>query len=572
MALKHELLSGNTSSGDRTRRNVVRIGVIGQFLFVLDSLKYNFTFIERALASRHEMIYLPREYFRLPNEGKEEILREWLMAPEILIGELDPVVARVRNTMDRRVPYFLFVLGYMPRGGLVLRNISKYLTSQDPLISHCVADVELTHIFFDNARTGLLPYAYDDSLFYPMDTVARNDIRARMGFAPDDKILLYAGRMTVEKNVHTLLRVFSLVQKAMPNAHLILAGSAQNVPFLEFGVTTPSIKRMLLKMANDLEIPAGKIFFVGRKDGVALRDLYNIADLLINLTLHHDENFGLAQVESMACGTPVVATNWGGLKDTIIEGETGVRISTVVTNYGVKVDWYQAVSKTLALLNNQPMLLRMSKNCAEMVPKKYSIAALYTNLETILTESCNTASAPLAPLQTTEFAKRIWQCLGQIWDDGPVYRRDSEAYTLYRKLISSYSGLMPEGDCDEGFSSSRVLCLSNPVVLTNQGTVMAEDPIFPFEIELPDHLQQSVLAVADVMTKMPLLTVESLIGECSCPANDVMDAVRYMVEAGIIVASMAKYGAVDGRTAAHLGTPLLKIHALDSDTDVVFTR
>ena len=55
--------------------------------------------------------------------------------------------------MDRRIPYFLFVLGHMPRGGRMLRNISKYLTSQDPLLSHCLADVELTHMFFANART-----------------------------------------------------------------------------------------------------------------------------------------------------------------------------------------------------------------------------------------------------------------------------------------------------------------------------------------------------------------------------------------------------------------------------------
>jgi glycosyltransferase involved in cell wall biosynthesis len=550
----------------------VRIGLIGHFLSVFDSLRYNFAFIERALASRHEIIYLPREYYRLPQEGKEEILREWLLAPEILIGESDPVVAKVRNTMDRQIPYFLFVLGHMPRGGRMLRNISKYLTSQDPLISHCLADVELTHVLFANARPGMLPYAYDDSLFCPIDTFARNEIRGRMGFLPDDKVLLYAGRMTVEKNVHTLLRVFSAVQKAMPNAHLILAGNAHNVPFSEFGVSTPSIKRMLSKMANDLGIPAHNIFFVGHKGGAALRDLYNIADLFINLTLHHDENFGLAQVESMACGTPVVGTNWGGLKDTIIEGETGVRISTVVTNYGVKVDWYQAVGKILALLNNEPILLRMRKNCAEMMPEKYSTAALHKNLETIIAETCNTASMPLAPLQTTEFAKRIWQYLDQTYDDGPVYRRDPEAYTFYRKLISSYSGLMAEGDPGEEFSPSRVLCLSNPVVLTNKGTIMSEDPIFPFEIDLPDRLQHSVPAIADVMTKMPMLTLESLMGQCSYPANDVIDAVRWMVEAGIIVASMAKYGAVDGRTAAHLGTPLLKIHALDSETDVVFIR
>jgi glycosyltransferase involved in cell wall biosynthesis len=39
-----------------------------------------------------------------------------------------------------------------------------------------------------------------------------------------------------------------------------------------------------------------------------------------------DEDFGMSPVESMACGTPVIGVNDGGLKETILDGETGILI------------------------------------------------------------------------------------------------------------------------------------------------------------------------------------------------------------------------------------------------------
>src|SRR6185503_14896704 len=101
-----------------------------------------------------------------------------------------------------------------------------------------------------------------------------------------------------------------------------------------------------------LGIPEEKIHFMPNMEPDNLRNIYNAADAVINLTLLHDENFGLAQVEAMGCGTPVIGTNWGGLKDTIVEGESGYKISTVATSaLGVKVDWWEGLQKTVALLN-----------------------------------------------------------------------------------------------------------------------------------------------------------------------------------------------------------------------------
>ena len=62
------------------------------------------------------------------------------------------------------------------------------------------------------------------------------------------------------------------------------------------------------------------VAFLGRREGDALRTLYANASATLFVG---DEDFGLVPIESMACGTPVVAYRGGGALETIIEGKTG---------------------------------------------------------------------------------------------------------------------------------------------------------------------------------------------------------------------------------------------------------
>ncbi|MCB9806641.1 glycosyltransferase [Candidatus Peribacteria bacterium] len=56
-----------------------------------------------------------------------------------------------------------------------------------------------------------------------------------------------------------------------------------------------------------------------------LRELIRGAEATIYIPV--DEDFGMSPVESMSCGTPVIGVNDGGLKETIIDGETGFLIN-----------------------------------------------------------------------------------------------------------------------------------------------------------------------------------------------------------------------------------------------------
>jgi glycosyltransferase involved in cell wall biosynthesis len=56
--------------------------------------------------------------------------------------------------------------------------------------------------------------------------------------------------------------------------------------------------------------------------------LYNAADIFVSLSHTPEESFGIALLEAMACGLPVVATDWDGYREIIIDGETGYLVPT----------------------------------------------------------------------------------------------------------------------------------------------------------------------------------------------------------------------------------------------------
>ena len=77
----------------------------------------------------------------------------------------------------------------------------------------------------------------------------------------------------------------------------------------------------LAQLANDFELPPGCFSLSTAKlPAEALAALYNLADCTINIA--DAEGFGLSTLESLYCGTPIIATVTGGLQEQITDGET----------------------------------------------------------------------------------------------------------------------------------------------------------------------------------------------------------------------------------------------------------
>lgn len=116
-------------------------------------------------------------------------------------------------------------------------------------------------------------------------------IRKLLWIKNNEKLLLFIGRLSPHKNVHTLLKIFEIVNEEMPNTKLLIAGKP----------TFPKYFGKLKKIANK------NVIF---KDFIEDKDLpyyYAASDLYVTASLW--EGFNIPAAEAQACGKKVVAFN-----------------------------------------------------------------------------------------------------------------------------------------------------------------------------------------------------------------------------------------------------------------------
>lgn len=119
-----------------------------------------------------------------------------------------------------------------------------------------------------------------------------------------ERILLHASNFRKIKRVADVVKIFDNVRKVVPSKLLFVGDGPERA-------TAESLCRQL-KICDDVR-------FVGKQE--QMEDILAIADLFL-LTSEY-ESFGLAALEAMAAGIPVVSTNAGGLPEVIVQGVVG---------------------------------------------------------------------------------------------------------------------------------------------------------------------------------------------------------------------------------------------------------
>jgi hypothetical protein len=299
-----------------------------------------------------------------------------------------------------------------------------------------------------------------------------------------------------------------------------------------------------------------------------------MADLMVNMTLHHDENYGFAQVEAMACGTPVVGTKWGGLKDTIKDGETGYHVSTVVTGSGVKINWWEAINRILYLLEDEETLQRFRQECRIHVVEKYSEARRSDILESILSDCIKASKQEGEPLGLTGFANRFWiQCQPRAVSP-PLYQRGPQSFELYKELIAPYAGTTESMiAAEEPLGPQQLLVLAAPVRVKNE-RISIDDPIFPFELSAPEDKRKECDVMLMILKKEPVIMLERLESLArartkNCPQS----ALRWMLDMGIVLRTKLNATSIDPQAIGEeMSKPLFSIESVNYMTDIVVIR
>lgn len=520
--------------------------------------------LREAIAGEHSIVYPPGGTWYESPERRIEGLGNALRECDVMLGLPMPELLVARHKLGLRVPGIFFMLGRMPRGAFNYRELSQLLTSEDVLLGNCRAELDLADSFFENARTELLPFAYDERTFHPLDAAERRAARARLGLDDEIPVLVYPGRITLEKNVHTVLRVFRGVLENVPGTVLLIAGPASDqLPFGGVGSHPVHLTRSMEKAARKLGLPEGSVRMLGSLAPPQLRECYGAADVALNMTLHHDENFGLSQVEAMACGIPVVGTRWGGLKDTILDGVTGYQVSAVVTPLGVKANWWEAVGRTVQILRDPAARERFRRSCPEYVAERYTMAKYREQLGRLM---AGAKRGDAEPLRTTPFATSLWTECRSSRDARPGFRRGRRSWELYQELITPFAGgAEPHIPLHQPLAGGDVLVLSVPAVAA-RGRVVANDPIYPLEAEIPPGSAAGVRAVLEVLQNEPVISAERLLGGHLAGVEGASEAVAWMLEQGVLLRSAP--GPEGLRPpGSELSRSLFKIQRLSPATD-----
>ena len=155
-------------------------------------------------------------------------------------------------------------------------------------------------------RIDVIPCGVNLDVFQPLDSELAKE---RLGFNGDN-IILYVGRIEPLKGIDRLLRARACLQNSLKIRVVIVGGDEHSHDEIE----------KLKGLARSLHLE-DSVIFTGMIKHEELPAFYSAAVACVIPSYY--ESFGLVALESMACGTPVIANNVGSLRNIIRQGRTG---------------------------------------------------------------------------------------------------------------------------------------------------------------------------------------------------------------------------------------------------------
>jgi glycosyltransferase involved in cell wall biosynthesis len=267
--------------------------------------------------------------------------------------------SRVRRLLDRDKPTLVHVMNYWnwsrrlkPPGSkrrLVLEMQCEWLSQRDRReVAHQIEVVDAIVAVSDHIA-NTFRQAFPD--YRGIVATVGNGVdveRFRPRAEPFEakgtrkRRILFVGRVSPEKGIHTLLEAFAEVAKEIDDVELHIAGPqwALSPDFITSLSSDPRVSALLrfydqwgtCTYAQHLDKLIAEhgvghaVRFLGNVPHKDLVSTYQNADVVVNPSL--SESFGISVVEGMACGLPVVGTRIGGMCESIAHGSTGMLVES----------------------------------------------------------------------------------------------------------------------------------------------------------------------------------------------------------------------------------------------------
>lgn len=195
---------------------------------------------------------------------------------------------------------------------------SVVIGCSDAVLASCQVEVDqLVDLYdADPDRVAIVPPGVDHAFFGPGD---RTQARRALGLPLSGALLLFVGRLQPLKGASTAVRAFAELRRRSIDAHIVICGG----PSGPLGAATLTELEGIIQAAGIED----RVHVRAPQPHELLSSYYRAAD--VTVVPSRSESFGLVALESLACGTPVVAAAVGGLTTIVIDGVTGALIDGV---------------------------------------------------------------------------------------------------------------------------------------------------------------------------------------------------------------------------------------------------
>jgi glycosyltransferase involved in cell wall biosynthesis len=214
----------------------------------------------------------------------------------------------------------------------------KIVQNADCIIAECPQDREDLIALYgaDPQRVSMVPCGFDPNEMAPME---KSKARALLGWDPETFYVLQLGRIVPRKGIDNVIKGVARLRSIYGvDARLCVVGGDCATPSVQ---STPEFGRLkALAVQEGIE---DFVQFEGRRARNQLRRYYCAADVFVTTPWY--EPFGITPVEAMACARPVVGSDTGGIRYTVVDGETGFLVPPKTP---------KALAARLAFLANDP--------------------------------------------------------------------------------------------------------------------------------------------------------------------------------------------------------------------------
>lgn len=197
-----------------------------------------------------------------------------------------------------------------------------------------------------------------DPRHFNYDARNRVKLRSELGIKPNEKVMIYTGRLSYQKRISELVDLFLCSikkEKISKDNKLLIIGKYDllGLQYLSYSQIYGEYFRSVDKILRKYPGLEDHVIFYGEVENEKLNDYYNLADYYVSLSTYHDEDYGMSVAESLCSGLPALLTNWAGYSSFQIQSNRDYceLIPVELGKYMPNIDMESAQASLIKTLN-----------------------------------------------------------------------------------------------------------------------------------------------------------------------------------------------------------------------------